>query len=184
MAWSEKEIIAALSPLLLAYGSALDSDRFTFYVKQLRNIPPYILTLTVQKIINTRTFLPAIAEIRKQASSYQRMADHSVPPDWSIAWQEVVREVHRVGHCGHPKIIDKYAQEAVKRIGWQNICLAPSRDGQILRAQFRDTYLLIVAQDTDRKESVEALRQLMTNESHSEIGGKMKLLLNRIDLKS
>lgn len=82
MAWSEKEIVAALSPLLLAYGSALDSDRFTFYVKQLRNIPPYILTLTVQKIINTRTFLPAIAEIRKQASSYQRMADHSVPPDW------------------------------------------------------------------------------------------------------
>lgn len=54
MSWTEEDIAKALTPLLLAYGSGFNTERFMFYVKQLKNIPPYILKPTVQskRIIN------------------------------------------------------------------------------------------------------------------------------------
>ena len=71
MSWTEEDIAKALTPLLLAYGSGFNTERFMFYVKQLKNIPPYILKPTVQKLINKLTFVPSIAEIRREAKTYQ-----------------------------------------------------------------------------------------------------------------
>lgn len=183
MSWTEEDIAKVLTPLLLAYGSGFNTERFMFYVKQLKNIPPYILKPTVQKLINKLTFVPSIAEIRREAKTYQNMADHSFSPDWSTALAEVVREVRQVGHSGHPQIKDKYAEETVRRIGWLNICSANKSDWLTLRAQFRETYNLIVSQYQDRQESIEALRQITQNEAHPALNEKMGLLLKRIDIK-
>lgn len=180
--WTERETALALAPLLLAYPKALDANRMIFYKDQLRDIPPYLLNTAIQKLIDTLRFLPTIAEIRETAEQMADLERNEQKPDWSLAWQQLEREVRRIGHNGHPVFKDKYLEEAVNRLGWANICQTPLTSWSALRGQFRQTYETIVHQADERRACRIALEQVMTNGTVPELAPKIKALYHRLEM--
>lgn len=62
-------------------------------------------------------------------------------PDWGDGWLEVTKAIRKYGYMNEEKALASMSpttQEAVKRIGWQDICL--SENPEVLRAQFRQIF--------------------------------------------
>ena len=62
-AWTKADTAKAISFLQLGYNTILTEARYTFYVEMLSDIPPLLVAVAVQKLINSSKFMPSIAEI-------------------------------------------------------------------------------------------------------------------------
>ena len=171
-----------LEGLFLAYEKKMDSTLSQIYVESLYDIPPYILLAAVRKLINTKSFLPRVAEIREAAKQISDFCQDK-EPNWSIAWKSLTDAIKRVGRYGHPDFTDPYLIEFVHRFGWLNLCQMPDNNLLTLRAQFRDDYTAIVQKVTERQQCQKAVEQLMRNGASMELKQKMQALGQRLRLK-
>lgn len=91
----------------------------------------------VAQWVSTNKWPPTIADIR------EGVAKLTLPeiPDWSEGWEAVMNAIHRWGMHRESEALSslpEIACKAVKRIGWQNICL--SEEIGVERANFRQIY--------------------------------------------
>jgi hypothetical protein len=56
------------------------------------------------------------------------------------AWQKVLQQISSTGIYGEPKFEDPAITNAVKAIGWKDICNTPNREMGVTRAHFYRTY--------------------------------------------
>ena len=99
-----------------------------------------ILSKALQKHMLTNKFKPTVAELR------EIYADLICPAisDWSEGWEKVSRAI---GHYGMYRTeeamesLDEVTREAVKRLGFQNICLSENIVAD--RARFAEIYQAI-----------------------------------------
>lgn len=87
---------------------------------------------------------PSIADIREGAA---RLTLPEIP-DWSEGWEAVINAIHRWGMHRESEALatlPEIARKAVKRLGWQNICL--SEEIGVERANFRQIYEAIAARE-------------------------------------
>lgn len=180
--WTKADTAKAISFLQLGYSTILTEARYTFYVEMLSDIPPLLVAVAVQKLINSSKFMPSIAEIRQTVKSLCVIAHQEGASDWTFAWQKLNKEIQRAGSYGHPEFDDPLLAETVRRMGWLNICQTPVKDISILRAQFRQVYEQLVNQSDERKEYEMALRQLTNNAPLPEIGPKLQSLNQKLRL--
>lgn len=148
---SKLNTLKALSPLQLAYPSDLSVERLDFYVEMLQDIPAEALSKTVRQIIYTSKFLPSIAEIRSCAIDTVKVESGTKEPDAEEAWGEVQRAIRAVGYMETPSFSNPVVADAVRSLGWQDICTTPADDTGILRAQFRRAYEAALGRQKQRE---------------------------------
>lgn len=106
----------------------------------LHDLDYQILSKALQKYMLTNKFKPTVAELR------EIYADLICPviSDWSKGWEKVGKAI---GHYGMYRaeeameIFDEVTREAVKRLGFQNICLSENIVAD--RARFAEIYQAI-----------------------------------------
>ncbi len=84
--------------------------------------------------MRTGKFFPKPAELLEILSVNKTAGDVVV----EAAWGEVMQQAGSVGHRGQPTFSHPLIGEAVRAIGWRDICLTDYADYGTLRAQFRD----------------------------------------------
>lgn len=110
----------------------------------------------VQIHVQTSPFAPSVADIRKRAVEIIC----PVQSDWSDGWGQVRKAISRYGMWdfdGAMASFDPYTAEAVKRIGWEDICT--TENIETTRAQFRQVYELVSKRKKEQMCLSENLRQ-------------------------
>lgn len=141
---NEQMTLRALSEMQLAYRKDLDKEHLLFYVKKLSDVDPSILAKAVTKIINTKEFLPSIAELRKTSIDIERDLNGTQDKDVDQAWREVQQAVSRYFVYEKPVFSSPAIADAVKGMGWLSLCNMLTTEVGMFRAQFRDFYLAAV----------------------------------------
>lgn len=106
----------------------------------LHDLDYQILSRALQKHMLTNKFKPTVAELR------EIYADLICPTisDWSEGWEKVSRAIGRYGMYRTEEAMesfDEVTREAVKRLGFQNICLSENIVAD--RARFAEIYQAI-----------------------------------------
>lgn len=122
------------------------------YARLLADIPPELLEKAVQSLLLTLKFPPTVSEIRSEARNIYRTAAGIPVPDAGEAWGKVLAAVSSVGYYRTPHFDDPYAEEAIKRFGWQELCQTPVDEINTARAQFMRIYKeLAERRETERR---------------------------------
>lgn len=126
---------AILSQLFAAYpGSKATLETVAMYDRLLADIPADELQAVVDQAISTSEFLPTIARIR----DIHYKLHNSTALGYAEAWENVQREMRRIGSYGQPVFPDDITARIVKTMGWRALCA--SENAATDRAQFRDMY--------------------------------------------
>lgn len=132
---TEIEAAELVAILAAAFPSArIDSRTVSVYVRNLVDLDYASGHEAVNNIVRTADFFPSIASIRHEILSVNGL----MSPPKEQAWLEVEMSMRRIGRNGsvdwsHPAI-----SEAVRTMGWVNMCLSENID--VVRGQFFKVY--------------------------------------------
>lgn len=148
--------------LKCAYTSPIflpDEYSIKVWYKFLNDLPCDLATACIERYIATNKYPPTIADIR------QEVANMAVGgKDWSESWKDVTRYISLYGMPNESKAyeaMDEYTREAVKRLGWQNLCLSQNQTAD--RANYRMVYEQIIKERKDHMALPDGLRLKLTN---------------------
>lgn len=139
---TKKQTLRSIGLLQLAYQNDMPDERLEFYVEALKDIPIAALQASVMYCINHCYKLPSIAEIREAAEQAVALAEGTHDENSAAtAWGRVQKAIAAVGYTGRPDFSDDpVLADVVDHLGWKEICMTPTDDTAILRAQFRKAY--------------------------------------------
>jgi hypothetical protein len=129
------------------------------WFKFIEDLPSDLATMAVQKYISTNKFPPTIADIRGMVADMMTGSS-----DWSESWKQVTRCIALYGMPSESKaydVMDEYTREAVKRLGWKNLCMSQNQTAD--RANYRMVYEAIIREKKDQLSVPENLRLKMEN---------------------
>lgn len=136
-----------------------DEYSIKVWFKFLNDLPADVATACIERYIATNKFPPTIADIREEVA--EMMVDKK---DWSESWKDVNRYISLYGIPNEAKAyeaMDEYTREAVKRLGWQNLCMSQNQTAD--RANYRMVYESIIKERKDQMALPEGLRLKLTN---------------------
>lgn len=122
----------------------------------LQDISAEEVKAAVDKLIATSRFPPSVADIRQEVVEL-----HEASTDWGEAWNEVMKAVGRYGYTQSEEAIESMnpmTKEAVKRLGWKQICESDSSGKTALRANFRMIYEQIQKKKREESQMPEELK--------------------------
>lgn len=139
---TKKQTLRSIGLLQIAYQNDMPDERLEFYVEALKDIPIAALQASVMYCINHCHKLPSIAEVREAAEQAIALAAGTNDEDnAATAWGRVQKAIASVGYTGKPDFSDDpILADVVDHLGWKEICMTPTGDTAILRAQFRKAY--------------------------------------------
>jgi hypothetical protein len=144
-----KDVQAIVQQLVAAYPNAKVSEQtVVVYLRMLQDIPADELQTVVDQCIAQQKFIPTVAEIRDM---HRTLTVSLNRPTAAEAWGEVRRAIMRVGHIRVPEFDDPLVAEAVKHMGWRELCVSENQVAD--RARFLQTY----EQLSDRREQGDKL---------------------------
>ena len=139
---SKQEFVTLVLAMQAMYGDEFigTEEAMDVWFALLYDLDYKILSKALQKHMLTNKFKPTVAELR------EIYADLICPAisDWSEGWEKVSRAI---GHYGMYRTeeamesLDEVTREAVKRLGFQNICLSENIVAD--RARFAEIYQAI-----------------------------------------
>jgi len=112
------------------------------YADRLVDVPPEMLRAACERLSRRVDWFPTIAQIR--AEVVQLVFRPPIPQE---AWGIVLKEIRRVGHDGTPAFALPVIDQAVKALGWREICLSEEIDR--IAARFDRTYEALVRRALD-----------------------------------
>ena len=125
-----------LKYLLAAYPNAnVNAATVAVYVDMLQDIPVDDLQLVAKQTIAECTFFPTVAELRTRWHTLRTQIGQTGTAD---AWNQVQREIGRIGSWGTPQFDDPLIKRAVDGMGWRNLCM--SENAMADRAHFLKLY--------------------------------------------
>ena len=140
----------AIAMLFGSFGQGSDAERMAIYVEMLNDIPADVLDKVCRKTILESKFLPSIAELLQSARNLIGDMTGNGTPTWEEAWGEIENEMQTTFVYGEPQFSHPAIKQAVDAFGWQELCSVLTKDLPIVRAQLRDMYNNICA-DNRRK---------------------------------
>lgn len=120
-------------------------EAMELWYRELSDIPYTVAEAALRKYVATNKFSPTIADIRELSAT----VTNGDKPLWSDGWEEVLRAIKMFGSYRETEALQSMTEttrEAVKRMGFRNICL--SENIMTERANFRT----IFEQLADRKQ--------------------------------
>lgn len=139
---SKQEFVTLVLAMQAMYGTEFigTEEAMDVWFALLHDLDYQILSKALQKHMLTNKFKPTVAELRE---IYADLI-YPVISDWSEGWEKVSRAI---GHYGMYRTeeamesFDEVTREAVKRLGFQNICLSENIVAD--RARFAEIYQAI-----------------------------------------
>ncbi len=124
---TRKEVAGLVAALTAAFPRAeIGENTVRVYIDMLADLDFDEAQAAVKKLMATSTFFPSIAEIRQAVADLRTR--HLPEPE--EAWEEVMRELRRVGGYldiyGPLQFSCEEVRRAVKAIGWQTLCMSES----------------------------------------------------------
>lgn len=107
------------------------------WYRELCDIPYKVAEVALRKWVNNNKWSPSIFEIRELSAN---ITTGNIP-DWGEGWKQVLKAIRMFGMYEPTKALDsmdELTREAVKRLGFRELCL--SEDIDIDRANFRMIY--------------------------------------------
>jgi len=124
-----------LKQLFSAYpNTQVTPETVAVYLRLLADFAPADLQVIVDQAVATCKFLPTVAELRDMRHAMEAMGELS----WGEAWEDVQKEMRRIGSYGVPQFRTELTAAVVRSMGWKTLCA--SENPQTDRAQFRDIY--------------------------------------------
>ena len=127
---------------------------------QLQDIPYEVAEAGLNKWVATNKWSPSIADIREMSTGII----HGDLPDWSQAWEDVMRAVSRFGYYGAREALESLSpltRQATERIGFVNICRSENISAD--RANFRMIYEQLAERKKKDAQIPQSLRLLITD---------------------
>ena len=140
----------AIAMMFASFGQGSEAERMAIYVEMLNDIPADVLEKVCKKAILECKFLPSIAELVQSARNFIGDMTGNSTPTWEEAWGEIENEMQTTFVYGEPQFSHPAIKQAVDAFGWQELCSVLTKDLPIVRAQLRDMYNNICA-DNRRK---------------------------------
>lgn len=140
----------AIAMMFASFGQGSEAERMAIYVEMLNDIPADVLDKVCKKAILECKFLPSIAELVQSARNFIGDMTGNSTPTWEEAWGEIENEMQTTFVYGEPQFSHPAIKQAVDAFGWQELCSVLTKDLPIVRAQLRDMYNNICA-DNRRK---------------------------------
>lgn len=144
-----------------------DEYSFKVWYGLLKDLPYKVVSMAVEQYIVTNRFPPTIADIRESATA---MISEK-PKSWDESWKWVCRCISLYGLPNESKAyedMDEYTREAVKRMGWRNLCLSQNVSAD--RANYRMSYENIVKEKMTEQSLPEGLRLKLKDTNHELLG--------------
>lgn len=139
---SKQEFATLVLAMQAMYGDEFigTEEAIDVWFALLHDLDYQILSKALQKHMLTNKFKPTVAELR------ENYADLICPTisDWSEGWEKVSKAIGRYGMYRVEEAMesfDEVTREAVKRLGFQNICLSENIIAD--RARFAEIYQAI-----------------------------------------
>lgn len=150
----------------------LTEETLEIWTQALFDLTDDMFEVAVLHIIRNSKFFPTIAEIRETAfnlctEKYAKTGDE--------AWGEVMQQIALTGSWGEPKFKDEITAQAVKNLGWMEICQMDLSQLEIIRAQFRNLYnnLKQRSKNTQELEKINpAMAAMLKQDQQKMIGNK------------
>jgi hypothetical protein len=135
-------IVAVVLAACPTQSSRLDRDRATSmvdaYATLLSDLPYEHVNAAVAMLLQTRTWMPSVADIRSAVLELQRGPKRT----GSEAWASVVRAMREQGAHRHPGedfvFHDPLTARCVQAMGWRDLCLSENTVAD--RARFIELY--------------------------------------------
>jgi hypothetical protein len=162
---SKAAMARALSVASLAYGQELERNRVAIYCECLADLDVEDVEDALRRLIAVSKWWPSVAEIREEVAMLA-VADL---PEPELAWAEVLRAVARDGAYRAPCFEHEEIAEAVRAIGWRDICLEANVTST--RARFIDAYTAV----RRRAKRGAQLGVLAGGPSAKRVGGQVRL---------
>lgn len=129
------EAAELVAVLLGAYPSArVNEQTCKIYESMLKDLDRDSAARAVSRLLATSKFLPAIAEIRAEATT----VEHGHRRLGGEAWGDVGLAVRRFGRYEHPVFDDQIVAECVRQMGWLSLCNSTNEVAD--RARFIELY--------------------------------------------
>lgn len=163
------EISTELRRILAAYpqhAAKLPAQSLTAMLEvwqsDLADLPADLLTMACRNHRERSQWLPSIAEIRASAVSLMRQASPAAD-DWNDAYAELQRQILRIGYTGIPEWSNPALAQTVKTMGgWWAVCQNDDPEG-VFRAQFRDTYQIVIGRMERNVQQSSAVRDFIAS---------------------
>lgn len=136
-----------------------DEYAVKMWYKFLGDLPCDLATACIEKYIATNKFPPTIADIRETVADMTLNAT-----DWSQSWKTVTKCISLYGLAGWVDAsaeMDETTTEAVKRMGWRNLCMSNNQTAD--RANYRMVYEAVVKERKDTLSLPDNLRLKLSN---------------------
>lgn len=111
-----------------------NSQAMDLWFAQLQDIPFKLAETALNKWVATNKWSPSIAEIRETSLNIQQ----GDLPTWGDGWEQVCYAIRHFGYynqAGAMNYLTGITKEAVKRMGFRNLCLSENEAAD--RANFR-----------------------------------------------
>ncbi len=132
---TKHELASVLAYLSSAYPSVqISKETATVYFDVLRDLPFEACRDEAKRLVKQSQWFPSAAQIRKGVCRYAGL----LAPSSEQAWFEVTENVRKVGIYGQVEWSNAIVGEAVKAIGWRDICMSENQG--VLRAHFFKVY--------------------------------------------
>lgn len=150
------EIAQVLSFLAAAYPRfEVKADTVRAYCAMLADVPIDDLRRAAVWCIANSQWFPAVSELR--AAIAETAEDRA--PDADEAWNQVLREIRRVGSWGNPEFSHSAITMAVEGVGWKDICMSDKIG--VERAHFLKAYETTTARHRQERISLPLLQNLV-----------------------
>lgn len=111
-------------------------NTYNIYIEMLSDLDEELLDKSIRICISTCRFFPTIADIRDNAVNILM----SNIPGALQAWDNVKKEIGRVGFNGEPKFDNSITDKVVKYMGWSYICRSTEHDNRITFTKLYDKF--------------------------------------------
>jgi hypothetical protein len=183
---------AGAYPIINRDDDSVKRARLDGYEHTFADLSDELLMAAVNQLVAERDseYPPSEGQIRNRALAMLDKATGAEPIDEYEAWGIVQRCIGALGYVGteHEQITawltTRHAAkgaviaEAIRRIGWRDLCLCEEGDLSILRAQFRDTVKAIQRREMEDRKTLPAVREIM-----QQIAARMDINAPRLPAK-
>ena len=140
----------AIALLKGAYPNFRD-EQIQAYGIMLNDIPEILQLEAVKNLLKTRKFLPAISEIREEASRLAHAITGDKVSSAETEWEVVLKAMCLVGIYQVPKFANPITARAVKAMGWRLLCGSDEVMMPTLRSQFVKTWRSLEEMEKTKK---------------------------------
>ena len=109
------------------------------WYKHLNDIDFKLAEAFLDSWVSNEKWPPTISEVRKGCFGILHGAD----THWSEAWENAIKAISKYGYM-NPKeameSLDEITRECVKRIGYQDLCMAEAKDMSYFQTRFKEIF--------------------------------------------